>query len=1071
MAAVRKIIGEKVKQFSDRLRFSHKADLSEQLNLRQFHGNRGKHEAFVPLIKTFRFVHEPVGTASTSQFIGREGEMESLAERILFSEGGSFLVTGYRGVGKTSFVNQVVRTLHTALPWAENLLGATEIVDIYLNVARPVQPSELMHHIIRRLHDRLMEKGSYHFLDAGLQQAIALAYHRTSVNMARRLAESSERSFGFNEASIGGDWLKAAVKMSWTSKRNRTQDYEISYLGYDDKAAEHDIISIANRLTSGYVKPISGWSRLKLLLADEQPPRVRLKIVFVFDELDKLEEFTAKASSEARPVIDQILGALKNLFTTSGVTFIFVAGKDLQERWLDEVGKGDSVYESVFSYDKYLPCLWTDVDAICDTLVNRIHGLPRYAHQLYEEFKKYLAYKGRGIPRRIIRTFNEYVEWHGDQPLLVFTRPSVRRIRFFAGLQDVLSANGKLLFGESNEESVGTQSDKRRLGVYYLIDWILRQASSEFRLKDVLNASKRLSSKIALAEEVLPRVAADILKTLLDGDYIQEVPTSLVRVVIDQANGVEDAKPMDEKRYKISPRRLGEIAGLAAKIEVDVDQLPLSGEPLENEDKISIIGHYEVVKKIAQGGMGAIYEATDQYNGRKVAIKMMMGDMSVENARRFEREAMIMNELNHPNIVRFYEWGRVNERLYIAMDYLDGLTLEQLITNAGKLSLPLAFAIAHPVADAIDYVHEKGFVRNDIKPSNIMLTNTGRVCLLDFGITRPITSQHDLLARFNTERTVIIGTPQFMAPEQFEGVADRRSDVYALGVVLYRMLTGAYPFNVSQRLRFGYRPELDQTLPLLSQHEGVPEEIDEVISKCLAKDPDSRFQTMSELKHALRDAVGDLPPVEMKGLVNLAQREVKEVQAMDGLPTLEPTTPFNAASLALPTLAAYSVRHAPARSSPPATYSKEPTGPITLADLKWEQLLSAVPANAASLILFRGRAEDIACNFTVVGSTYLLENKTSVGRSSDNTLVLRNTSVSRYHGEFDIKEGKWFVEDLNSHLGTFVNEEKILTRRLLNNGDKIQIADFIFLFNQNNGSQQFAGESVRSPAPTAAEKE
>jgi len=117
--------------------------------------NRSKSEAVIPLVRSFRFIHEPVGVTTTSRFVGRRDDLESLAERILFSEGGSFLVTGYRGVGKTSFVNQVVRTLEDALPWAERNLGPTEIVDIYLNIARPVQPSELMHHIIRRLHDIL----------------------------------------------------------------------------------------------------------------------------------------------------------------------------------------------------------------------------------------------------------------------------------------------------------------------------------------------------------------------------------------------------------------------------------------------------------------------------------------------------------------------------------------------------------------------------------------------------------------------------------------------------------------------------------------------------------------------------------------------------------------------------------------------------------------------------------------------------------------------------------------------------------------------------------------------------
>src|SRR5687768_8897738 len=136
----------------------HSATVSPSPTVSPFTKNRQGAGAVVPLLQTFRFLHEPIGTGSSPRFIGRQSEMESLAERILFSDGGSFLVTGYRGVGKTSYVNQVVTKLEEALPWAQNFLGKTELVDVYLNVARPVQPSEIMHHIIRQLHNRLIEK-------------------------------------------------------------------------------------------------------------------------------------------------------------------------------------------------------------------------------------------------------------------------------------------------------------------------------------------------------------------------------------------------------------------------------------------------------------------------------------------------------------------------------------------------------------------------------------------------------------------------------------------------------------------------------------------------------------------------------------------------------------------------------------------------------------------------------------------------------------------------------------------------------------------------------------------------
>jgi Cdc6-like AAA superfamily ATPase/predicted Ser/Thr protein kinase len=862
-----------------------------------FAANFERYETTIPLTKSFLYGHEPVGTNDelvgasdasvganvATRFVGRQSELNVLAQRILFSNGGSFLVTGYRGVGKTSFINQVVRKLNESLPWAKEYLKVQdiEIIDIYLNIARPVQPAELMHYIIRQLYDCLVKKRIYQLLDDDLRDELTLAYQRTSVNMARKVAEAAERSFGFNEASLGGEFLKATVKASWVAKRSRTQNYEMTFLSYDDKAAEQDIINIAGRLTKGYVRPITRLDSVRRIFNPTERQRVKLKIVFVFDELDKLEEFTTKVEGkggeEQNPVIDVIIGTLKNLFTTSGLAFVFVAGKDLQERWLEDVGKGDSVYESVFSYDKYLPCLWADVDSICDGFVDTSQIVSKQKYEVFKEFKKYLAYKGRGIPRRIIRTFNEYVEWDSNQPVLAFTKQNVRRIRFFAGLQDVLTAHEDRLFGDSHVEVLGTHSDKRRLGVYYLVDWILRQGPAEFTHKDVLNASERLSVKIALAQKIAPGVATDIIKILLDADYLQEVQKPLDRVVIGDAN-VEE-----EKRYKLAPRRLVEMGGSAVDAEVDaVFNLPTETLFATRDQHLTSIGKYKIIRTIGKGGMGTVYQATDEYSGRNVAIKVPSESLATnaDMLARFEREAMIMEELNHPNIVRSYEWGRDNGKLYLAMEYLDGLTLEEVIHRQGKLSLSLVIAIAKPVAEALEYVHQKGFVRNDIKPANVMLTTGGRVCLLDFGVTKPINPKPEMQSKFDTGFTVIIGTPQFMAPEQFHGISDARSDIFSFGVMLYRMLTDVFPFDRSH-FREPTEEGAKQAPDPLSQRVSLPAAIDKVVLKCLEKNPAERFQTMTELIQTLTTAAGTLPHVDLKAVVGEVQEEAKEVEAMN----------------------------------------------------------------------------------------------------------------------------------------------------------------------------------------------
>ncbi len=152
----------------------------------------GTSEIGIPLKPAFRFAHEPLHAASNGRFVGRKAELEALVLRILFSEGGSFLVTGYRGVGKTSYVNQVVCTLKELVPWAEDLFDSSiEIIDVQFNLARPLNSGELMHHIIRRLVEELRHKGIYSRLEPSLRKELSLAYDRTSVNMSRTLNEEN----------------------------------------------------------------------------------------------------------------------------------------------------------------------------------------------------------------------------------------------------------------------------------------------------------------------------------------------------------------------------------------------------------------------------------------------------------------------------------------------------------------------------------------------------------------------------------------------------------------------------------------------------------------------------------------------------------------------------------------------------------------------------------------------------------------------------------------------------------------------------------------------------------------
>jgi hypothetical protein len=238
----------------------------------------------IPLGAEFRFVHEPLGNSSDmrwERFVGRTVELEDFVSRVVLSNGGAFLLTGYRGVGKTSFVNRVIHQVRERLPEARTFVGEARVVDIAFNFARPLEPVELLHHIVRGLHNRLADLGVLQRLDARLQDDIKLAVTRTSATIAMGSQSEVSRQLNTGDIAVPGMSLPLLVKLqrTWRSQSSRN----LTYLAYDEKAAEHDLISIAQRLVHGYLEPAS---RLGQWPPWKPRRRVRLKIVMVFDELD-----------------------------------------------------------------------------------------------------------------------------------------------------------------------------------------------------------------------------------------------------------------------------------------------------------------------------------------------------------------------------------------------------------------------------------------------------------------------------------------------------------------------------------------------------------------------------------------------------------------------------------------------------------------------------------------------------------------------------------------------------------------------------------------------------------------
>ena len=254
-------------------------------------------------------------------------------------------------------------------------------------------------------------------------------------------------------------------------------------------------------------------------------------------------------------------------------------------------------------------------------------------------------------------------------------------------------------------------------------------------------------------------------------------------------------------------------------------------------------GRYRIVRKLGSGGMADVYLAEDEELGRRIAIKILNDRHANDDSfvERFRREAKNAAGLSHPNIVSIYDRGEAEGTYYIAMEYLDGRSLKELVVARGPLPIPDAIDATRQVLMALRFAHRKGVVHRDIKPHNVMADADGRLKVTDFGIARAGVSQM-------TEAGSIIGTAQYLSPEQARGApVDQRSDLYSVGVVLYEMLTGTTPFSGESPVEIAMKHLSDPPRPPSVERPDIPPDLDMIVLRALAKNPDDRFQTAEEM--------------------------------------------------------------------------------------------------------------------------------------------------------------------------------------------------------------------------------
>jgi serine/threonine protein kinase len=260
------------------------------------------------------------------------------------------------------------------------------------------------------------------------------------------------------------------------------------------------------------------------------------------------------------------------------------------------------------------------------------------------------------------------------------------------------------------------------------------------------------------------------------------------------------------------------------------------------------IGNFRIVEEVASGGMAVVYRAVQDSLDRTVAIKALKTAVAAEQQTvvRFEREAQSLANLQHENIIHVYDFHEERGALFIVMEYVEGIDLYDLLDRSGRMPYDVAAVTAMQVARALDYIHYRGIVHRDIKPANIMISRQGGIKLMDFGIA------HDRNFGDLTETGTGIGTPAYMSPEQIIGdKLDARSDLFSLGIVLYQMVTGSKPFIEDEEKSVMHKIRLEKHVRARKLNPEIPRELENIIDKCLQKQPRERWRSAQSLVMAL----------------------------------------------------------------------------------------------------------------------------------------------------------------------------------------------------------------------------
>lgn len=740
--------------------------------------------------------------------------IENLKNRIRFSNGGAFLITGLRGVGKSTLVKRAIYELQ---------LEETIYLPVYINLSKEFEYKELLFEIIRRLYETMNDFNLLNRINSTISKQIILAYSRTSI------AISKSNSIN-NELELSDENHHLLKSILLRNKLTLQAAEEVTFLAYSPNDIEHDLLRISEL--------IHGYETLDI------------KVIFIFDELDKLTP-----TKKGTRYFESILGNLKNILCSIDAISIFVGGLDLYQKWNDDTVKINSLYDSIFSWHQYVPCIWDSTESLFDLLLEKEFIYEKIPNKLqfickenysniiklpFESFLTYIKFKSKGIPRRIYAEFNNFIIWDEDIPYFQISDIDANKIIAYSEIWKKISPT----FENSLYKTI-IEMDLTYTTCFNMIEFFFAHADTTF-------TTKELEKKLLYNNTLSPVNIKQIMHHLLDkfsDQYILQKTKNNVFIITDFT--IKWEKNLTIKDNSLLQETFEETQiGLRNSIHLDDTNASFKRKiaRYKSSEVSSFWNSYHAQKLFTNTSQAAIYSVKKN----NTTLSYMAILYTEKHSKKLHDKTFLYRQPNYKLSSKYLlDTKDIVVDTYIKtslQEIFDGYSLSHIIE--AKIKLKYILLIIEQLLHLVIELNKKGYFNVNIAANNILINQRLNVKLLD--IKTLITAKSNVMP---------ITTLGYSAPEMYTDNYTKQCDIYSIGVLLWEMV------NCKCLSRIPFKRHID--FELINKPARCSRKLWKIILKATQFDASERYEnaeaflkdirSCKEYSHYLTNTLKDCP--------------------------------------------------------------------------------------------------------------------------------------------------------------------------------------------------------------------